>query len=278
MTSAPDPTVPRGLRRKRPHKDKVKATPVEKVSLDDSTLIELPEGLVYQRVYYIDGVVPKHVRGVWPAYLIKNPPNSGHSFAFVLGRSDAKRVTIFCPFTLESSTVRADAGELMGRESEVMTECRLAYLVKLIHTRWAECQARGYQRDYAVATDVLRRLGASVPAQLVKGGEEDKRKRGGKPVGEVLLKPVPQGGKRGKFLVWFLEEGGVRTVREAMVEFGMTRSNVLSYLYTLNKDHGLGYSLVGDTAEVLLPSGCASPFDHPGEKEEEEEEDDSYLD
>ncbi len=257
--------APKGLRRKRSRK-KLIAAPEPLVADDsndddDSEPVKLPEGLTYQQVYYIDGAVPKFLRGVWPAYLIKNPPNSGFSFAFVLGKPDAKRVTVFCPFTLESSTVKGDAGELMQRKPEAMTECRLAYLVKLVQTRWAECQARGHQRDYAVATAVLKALGAAVPAQLVKGGGEDKRERGGKPVGDSLLKPVPSGGKRGRFLVWFLEDGGLRTVREAMVEFGMTRSNVLSYLYTLNKDHGLGYSLVGDTAEVTLPPGCESPFD-----------------
>ncbi len=269
------PPIPRDMRRKKLRKRSVTTTS-ERSDSDDDKPVELPEGLTYQQVYYIDGAVPKRMRGMWPAYLIKNPPNSGLSFAFILGKQDAKRVTVFCPFTLESSTVKADAGELMEHEPEAMTERRLAYLVELVQTRWAECQARGYQRDYAVATAVLKALGAAVPKQLVKGGGEDKRERGGKSAGTLLLKPVSSKSKRDKFLVWFLEEGGLRTVREAMVEFGMTRSNVLSYLYILNKDHGLGYSLIGDTAEIALPTRCENPFEIL--RPPEEKDDDSYLD
>ena len=275
MSAVLDLTVPRHLRRKEPRKRPV-AEAARKPDPDDDEPVELPEGLRYQRVYYVDGAVPKFYRGVWPAYLVKHPPCSGFSFAFVLGRPDAKRVTLFCPFTLESSTVKAEAGELLDGEQEAMTERRLGHLTELIKTRWTECQARGYQRDYAVATAVLKALGATVPAQLVKGGEEDTRRRGGKPVADSLLKPVPRGGKRGRFLAWFLEGDDHRTVREAMVEFDMTRSNVLSYLYTLNKDHGLGYSLVGDTAEIELPRGTEDPFDAP--ISEDDDDDDSYLD
>ena len=251
------PKIPKSMR--RPRKRRTKPPPEHRGPPPDDPSVELPEGLTYQRVYYMYGRVPRSRAATWAPYLVKNPPCSGYSLAFVLGKPDAKRVTLFCPFTLEANTVKAEAGELLDRAPEPMTEWRLARLVELMQKKWAEYQAMGYQRDYDVATAVLRALDAAVPAQLVKGGEEDRRERGGKPVGGELLKPVPPNGKRGKFLAWFLE-GDVRTVREAMVEFGMTRSNVLSYLYTLNKDHGLGYSLVGDTATVELPDGCEDPF------------------
>jgi hypothetical protein len=265
--SQPWEKVPKYLRRKKVGR---KEPPQVLAPVQDDTPVALPEGITYQQVYYIYGVLPRNLRGQWPAYLVRNPPNSGFSFAFVLGKPGAKRVTIFCPFTLESSTVKADAGELLESKPEDMTKRRLAHLVELVQSRWAKYQALGHQRDYAVATAVLKLLGAAVPAQLIKGGEEDKRERGGKPVGDELKKPVVRKGKRGNFLAWFLEDD-TRTVREAMVEFDMTRSNVLSYLYTLNKDHGIGYSLVGDTAEVVLPPGCENPFD-------DQEDDDSYLD
>ena len=96
-------------------------------------------------------------------------------------------------------------------------------------------------------------------------------------------KPVKRSGKRGKFLQWFLEGEGSRSVREAMAEFGMSRSNALSYLYMLQKDHGIGYELVGDIATIKLPA-CESPFDdgHVVEgaasaPEAEPEDDDSWL-
>ena len=85
--------------------------------------------------------------------------------------------------------------------------------------------------------------------------EEDANKeRGGKPVADNLLKPVKRDGKRGKVLEWFMDTGEARSVREAMAEFEASRSSVLSYLHNLNKDHGIGYVLVGDTALVSMPA------------------------
>jgi hypothetical protein len=98
-----------------------------------------------------------------------------------------------------------------------------------------------------------------------------------------LKKPVPREGKRGKFLAWFLEKGGSASVREAMAEFGISRSNALSYLFLLKKDHGIGYELVGDSASIALPKGCSDPFEASKKKETKKgkanaEEDTSWLD
>ena len=46
-----------------------------------------------------------------------------------------------------------------------------------------------------------------------------------------------------------------------MAEFSITRSNVLSQLFLLTKDNGIGYELKGDTAVVIMPPGCESPWD-----------------
>jgi len=81
--------------------------------------------------------------------------------------------------------------------------------------------------------------------------------------------------KRGKFLKWFLDNDNSRSIREVMAEFTMTRSNALSYLYMLQKDHGIGYVLVGDIATVELPGNCTDPFD---ETPKVVADDDSWLD
>ena len=270
--SAPDPFDPLDLPESLA---RVSAPPTDEVLLDDVheddvEPVAMPDDLAYQKVYYISGTLPRNLRGVWPPYMIRNPPSSGFSFAFVLGKPDATRVTVFCPFTFESSVVKVEAGELLDREPEVMTAARLSDLVLTIHSQWARFQALGLQRDYDVAAAVLKKIGADVPVQLVKGGEEDRRERGGKEETDELLKPVKRDGKRGRFLEWFLADGGTRSVREAMAELSMSRSNVLSYLHVLNKDHGIGYSLVGGNAEVHLPEGCENPFD--------DADDDAWLD
>ena len=61
----------------------------------------------------------------------------------------------------------------------------------------------------------------------------------------------------------------------------MTRSNALSYLYMLQKDHGIGYELVGDIASINLPNGCTNPFkgeQTPEPPHIEGDDDDSWLD
>lgn len=215
------------------------------------------EDLEWIHVYYVCGSSPK---GSVHRYDVSDPPCSGWQHALLI--PGVKRATLFCPFTLQAYSVRPNCAEVAtAREPKDFPR---DYVVGLIHEKWAEMQARGWARDYDTAALVLRRLGAEVPVQVMRGGEEDTRRKGGKEVAVSLEKPVKRSGKRGKFLEWFLAGGGSRAVREAMAEFGMSRSNALSYLYMLQKDHGIGYDLVGDVATVRLPDGCVNPFDDPG--------------
>ena len=239
-------------------------------------MTEVIEGVEWRHIYWVNGDTPRGQQ----RNAVKNPPCSGWQHAVVL--PSAKRSTIFCPYTLEAFTVPNDCMELRSSKEprDVMTVAKLA---QRIQEKFTECQKLGWSRDYDTAALVLRKLGAEVPASLMKGGEADTRKKGGKEVESELKKPVKRSGKRGKFLQWFLEGEGSRSVREAMAEFGMSRSNALSYLYMLQKDHGIGYELVGDIATIKLPA-CESPFDdgHVVEgaasaTEAEPEDDDSWL-
>lgn len=246
------------------------------------------EGLEWLRIYWVRGSSP---RGAVHRYVVKDPPCSGWQHAFVI--RGPKRSTIFCPYSFDAHTVPNDCGELMGAVEPDRFD--LDRIAGILRSKWAEYQGYGWQRDYDTAALVLKRLGQPVPEQVMRGGEEDTRKKGGKEVSKRLEKPVKRAGKRGKFLEWFLEGDGSRPVREAMAEFGMTRSNALSYLYMLKKDHGIGYELVGDVATVQLPDGCTNPFDDAEEPDDDavdvqteeeagepkadaEEEDDSWLD
>jgi hypothetical protein len=60
-----------------------------------------------------------------------------------------------------------------------------------------------------------------------------------------------------------------RSVREAMAELDLTRSGVLSHLFALNRDHGIGYQLAADCATVLVPEGW-DPFEAPTHAERSE--------
>lgn len=216
--------------------------------------MEIVKDIEWRHIYWVRGDTP---RGSSNSSTVKDPPCAGWQHAVVI--KGQKRSTIFCPFSMTSYSVPNSCGELECSKPP-RDNVTAAEVAARIQNQWAECQQRGWAKDYDTAALVLRRLGAEVPTQLLKGGEEDTRKKGGKEVEDALKKPVKRSGKRGKFLQWFLEGEGSRSVREAMAEFGMSRSNALSYLYMLQKDHGIGYELVGDMAVVSLPS-CDSPFD-----------------
>ena len=232
------------------------------------------EGLELKRVYYLRGQAP---RGARLRNAVGDPPHAGWSHAFVL--PGEKRSTLFCPYSLEAHVVPNRSMEISTAE-EPDGPFDPAFWAELLPQRWEQAQRHGFLRDYDVCALVMKKLGLDIPPDVLRGGEQDTRKRGGKETGTALKKPVKAASKRGKFLQWFLEDGGTRSVREAMAEFGMSRSNALSYLFMLQKDHGIGYSLTGDRATVTLPDGCSDPFDQPPKEEPAAvaEDDDSWLD
>lgn len=230
--------------------------------------MRIAEDLEWRHIYWVRGSVPK---GSAMKNMVTDPPCSGWQHAFIL--MGERRSTIFCPYSFLAYTVSNDGMEVSASNSPETFD--LEHVHGLMERKWAEYQGYGYQRDYDTCAIVLRRLGLPVPAQIMAGGGEDDRQRGGKEVGSELLRPVRESSKRGRFLSWFLEGGGSRSVREAMAQFSMTRSNALSYLYMLQKDHGIGYQLVGDVATVTLPDGCTDPFNE--EQPAPEPDDDSWL-
>lgn len=236
--------------------------------------MQVADGLEWRFIYFVRGAVPKQ-------YALRNaisdPPYSGWGHALVL--TGEKRSTIFCPFTLTAFQVANKCLEIAGSEDPV-EPFRMDWFTDLVKTKWAQFQAWGFQRDYDTCALIMKRLGLEVPADVMTGGGEDTRKKGGKETGTKLLKPVKADSKRGIFLKWFLDGDCTRSVREAMAEFSMTRSNALSYLYMIQKDHGIGYTLVADMATVMLPDGCTDPFNEKqpaAEPTKVVEDDDSWL-
>ncbi len=226
--------------------------------------------LHWLRIYWVRGTTPRN-----STYLnaVKDPPCSGWQSAFVI--MGEKHSTIFCPYSFQGYPVMTDCDEIV-KADEPRDDLDRGWIVDHMHKRWAEHQALGWQSDYDIAAAVLTRLGAEVPEQVQKGGEKDERRKGGKPVASSLLKPVRRDGKRGRFLQWILTDNdGSVSIRACMIQFEMTRSNALSYLHAINKDHGIGYELVGDTVTLELPPGCEDPFDIPPPSDDD---DDDWLD
>ncbi len=91
-----------------------------------------------------------------------------------------------------------------------------------------------------------------------KVGEEAKAvgKRGGKPA-QTPLKPAKRGGKRGKVLEFFMTN---KSVDAGLEELGIKRPLLMSHLYEINRDHGVGYTVEGDRITLEMPPGVTDPF------------------
>jgi hypothetical protein len=229
------------------------------------------EGLEWKRIYWVRGELPRNAKS---SNAVSDPPCSGWQHAFVM--PGEKYSTIFCPYSFEAYTVPNHCVEIAGANEP--DSFRQKFIYDLILRNWKDFQALGWQKNYDTCTLILKRLDLEVPEQTMKGGADDNRRRGGKETGETLIRPVKAQSKRGKFLQWFLDGSSSRSIRETMAEFSMTRSNALSYLFMLQKDHGIGYVLVGGTATIQLPGECTDPFNEVQSAPEEEEDDDSWLD
>lgn len=204
----------------------------------------------FARIYFVRGGAPNYWKH---KYEITDPPTSGHGHAVII--PGEKRSTIFCPFTLEAFQVSNRCGELA---SAVDVEVEPEKLAGHINRSWEEAIKLGFQRDFGVAALVLTELGQPVPKFLPPPPDQTKRdeskSRGGKPVDEAALRPCNPSSKRAEVARFFMQEEP-QSLHEAMARLGLTRSGVLSHLFTLNKDHGVGYELMSDCARLLVPEG-----------------------
>lgn len=235
-------------------------------------------GVFYQKVYYMpmSNGAAADSRG---RYEIKDPPSCGWSRALVIWPDDneepvagsrrrkkpVKRVTLFCPYTLEAYQVTPAAREVAHQTAYPLTEKLINKLEEIIGQNWKMYAGFGHQKAYDVAALVLTKLGKAVPSYMspalenLEYTEDHVPNRHGKPVGEALLRPISRDSKRGQVAAFFLESTS-GSIREAMAKFDMSRSGVLTHLHGLNKDHGLGYVLQGDVATIMLPPGCTDPL------------------
>lgn len=238
-------------------------------------LYRIADGLFFGRIYWVMGDMPSTSRH---RNDVKSPPCSGWSHAFLIDKG-GKMVTLFCPFTLEGFQVTRTCAELSSMCMDTRykpsdknpmlnvedgyqqwTQERQDRLLKIVLSNWDMAGRLSLpSKDFDTAAMVINMLGGSVPLRIVPEGAEPDKPRGGKEADVLgLLKPVKKESKRGQVLQFFLPQP--RSIREAMAEFGTTRSNILSHLFILQKEHGIGYSLAGDAATITLPAGCTDPF------------------
>ncbi len=222
----------------------------------------IAEGIYWGRTYFYTGPIPTKDRTISQG--TETPPWGGWGNVLVIDKG-AKLVTILCPHQLESFQVGRNCIEVVGMVP-AKEPCDLDKLEAYINRAWQQAGLYSWQRDFDTAAMVLQTLGRTVPIRIIPEGAEPEKPRGGSQADDVLglLKPVKRSGRRGQVLAFFLV--GTRSIREAMAEFGVTRSNLLSQLWLLNKEHGIGYEIVGETATVTLPAGCEDPYEPELEK------------
>lgn len=244
--------------------------------MSNPRIYKLSEGLFYGKIYWVNGDMPTSNRA--KANDVKTPPSSGWSHAFLIDKG-GKLVTLFCPHTLEAFQVTRHCAEMdsMSMDQKYKpseknpinnepdgwlewTEERQAKLLERVLQNWTLAGRLNLPgKDYDTAALVISMLGGNVPLRTIAERADQDKPKGGKEADVLgLLKPVKPESKRGQVLAFFLPQP--RSIREAMAEFGTTRSNILSHLFILQKDHGIGYSLSGDAATILLPEGCTDPY------------------
>lgn len=207
----------------------------------------------FAKCYFVRGEMPSHQR---TRFEVKDPPTTGWGHVAII--PGPKRSTLLSPFSLESWQVSNSCDEL---KSAVYTDIAPERLAHFINKAWETNVRIGFQRDYGVAAMVLTELGQPVPKFLLSpvserraGYEDEEKPRGGKPVVESALKSCNPASKRAEVARFFMADEP-QSLHEAMAKLGLTRSGVLSHLFTLNKDHGVGYELVRDCATLIVPEG-----------------------
>lgn len=219
--------------------------------------LEVADGLFFAQVYWMIGETPK---GAVHRSTVDGP-HLGWGHCFVIDKG-GKLVTLFCPYSFEAHQVPRISAEYVSLKAPFNGEFRLDWHKANLLAKWKEASDNAWQRSFDVAAMVMKALGMEVPMLAVAAGVEAKP-TGGKEADVLgLLKPVKRSGRRGQVLAFFMAgEAGARSIHEATAEFSITRSNLLSQLYLLQKDHGIGYEVRGDVAIVTLPAGCEDPFE-----------------
>lgn len=226
-----------------------------------STLVSSvsPEELRLVSIYYMNGPVPKG-RFENPPYVVRDPPVGGRTSAFIIPGD--KRSTIFDPVMLWSESVPNTCAELKFAKPIELTPDKIVQMARITTDQWALWAKFGNQVDYDMASVVLKKLGAPIPKDTIRvqidPATGEAKSRGGKHADLGALRPIRRDSKRGLIAQFFINETP-QSIREAMAQFGMTRSGVLSHLFCINRDNGLAYRLLADCAIIDVPDGF-DPF------------------
>lgn len=209
-----------------------------------------------------------------PGSGVGEPPCNGWSTAFVLD-DGGTTVQIFHLWSLSSYRVDRLCGEMLSYQAAIaMADLDGSFPVARFREKfpqyYAEHKRRGEQGvDYETCEKLMGLLDIPVPTSdrygdfpaVVRETTAGKAPTTPKPSPEKTstgFTKVKRDGRRGEVLAFFLD--GNNSAAAATAKFGITRSNLLSQLFLLNKNHGVGYHVKGDHVSVELPEGVEDPF------------------
>ncbi len=217
-------------------------------------LIKRDPLIEFKRVYFIRGTLASRRNQ------IRDPDISGWAAAFIIQeRAGLKR--IFEPIHFNSWLVADNALEItMSREPFAKITGQL--LIDKMFRCWENLTRFKFQADFLTASKILEAMGQTPPItavtipqpELQADGETMAMPKGkGKAMAPAIMKPVKRNSKRGKFLEYIMDAGNSCATPALMSHFNMSRSNVLSYLFVMNKDSGIGYALSSNTVFIQIP-------------------------
>jgi len=231
----------------------------------------LPNDIRAVRVYYVMGGNSAAAgAGIQRSgYEVRNPPWNGWGTALLIGKPDAKRLTLFCPVTLSSYTISPQAAEIKNAPEVLLPADRIA---DMILRRWDEALRMELPSDFGVAGEVLARLGRDVPtiashAEFARQsgsdtgteGTEAPRKRKDKRAADRLLAPVDGSKQIGRVLRWLLSNPG-KSVKVLAIDLDIPTHSMRAAFSILSNKHGIGLTYDGDGVTATLPKGCTDPF------------------
>lgn len=233
--------------------------------------IQIAPGLAKGQVYWTYGSTPKGL----PRSGVDDPPCSGWATVLVVGEPGPRgELQLLCPFSLQAYKIAPGSYESTSLQAGTLgakTAAQVAdYYRETLPRKWAEVKRHGQGRpNWDVAARALSALGVKPPTDEQIARETPMRasrpksaaaeKPAGKPAAaKTAFKPVKREGRKGEVLKAMLD--GETSVEKLTSSMGVTRSNLLSQLFLLRKDHGIGYSVSGDEVILEMPTGVEEPF------------------
>jgi hypothetical protein len=250
---------------------------------------EVCEGVTYAHVYWTVGPSPKDSA----RSEVDDPPNGGWGMCFVLDETP-KTVRLFSLWHVKSWVVSKQSSEFLSLYGplEGFTDRARSNFKDRFPIYYAAHKLRGWASDFATAERLMKLFGVTIPTedtwlQLAPSAAKHAdnahdyavhpdgatgfrpsssparpKSSGGKAPDTKIIgvkKPVKREGRKGEILEFLL--AGNSSVLAATDKFGISRSNFLSQLFLLRKDHNIGYVVNADEVAIQLPEGCLDPFE-----------------